>query len=551
MKKITSLFLFFVLFIGNAIGQSSTGNQPKTPREAVKMHLHNLTSPKSKQPSKSIQAFDWSETSFTKEEKIEIAHKLWQIFDAEAIEINYDRISNDPNFIDGDTTNGGQHIYVIAGHLPNIYLIKNKETQEWLYSSNTVKAIPKIFKEEFPLGLHHLASYFHHNFKTGYKFLGLKVFQLIGLLIIIISLLIIYKLCTYLFQKLIGLVIQKFAKARLAAKYIVPVAKPLSLLFVFYLATLFISVLQLPITMGKYLVLSMKAAIPFFAMLVVYKLIDILIAYLEKLAERTESTLDDQLVPLLRKALKVFVIIVGILFVLANFEFDITALLAGLSVGGLALALAAQDLLKNFFGSIMIFLDRPFQVGDWVTASGIDGDIEEVGFRATRIRTFHNSVTYVPNGKLADMVVDNMGLRKYRRYKTYIAVTYDTPPALLNAFVDGLRKIVDTHPDTRKDYYNVYVNTFNNSSIDILFYIFFAVPTWPQELNARHEVNVAIMKLAEELGVRFAFPTQTIHVEDMPEKEPKTPVYGELQDRELKEKVDKFIVAEYSNKPQK
>ena len=132
---------------------------------------------------------------------------------------------------------------------------------------------------------------------------------------------------------------------------------------------------------------------------------------LKRRAEKTVSTLDDQLIPLLRKFLKAVVLVLGAVWILSRLDFNVTALLAGVSLGGLAFALAAQDTLKNMFGSLLIFLDKPFQVGDWIQADSIDGTVEEVGFRSTRVRTFANSVIYVPNGKLSDMMVNNMGMR--------------------------------------------------------------------------------------------------------------------------------------------
>lgn len=543
MKKILIL-LSLCVFVFGSYAQSKKVYKLRTPKDAVKLHLDNVTI--RNDVDAALQAFDWTDSKLTDKQKYDIARHLLQIFDGEGFEVNTDKISDNPNYV--DSSSHGEYIFHVMPQYPNIYLLRSEKDSLWRYSAKTVASIPKIYKRVYPMGLHHFADYFQKNFKNQYKILGLKIYQLIGLLIILIVLFLFHKILTFLFQKFILFVLARLAKAKLAVKYIVPVAKPLSLLMVFYIAMLLVPVLQLPIKAGAYVIVSLKASIPFFAMIVVYKLVDILIAYLEKLAEKTDSTLDDQLVPLLRKALKVFVIIVGILFILANFNFDITALLAGLSVGGLALALAAQDLLKNFFGSIMIFMDRPFQVGDWVTASGIDGDIEEVGFRATRIRTFHNSVTYVPNGKLADMVVDNMGMRRYRRYKTMISITYDTAPEIMDVYVEGLRKIVENHPNTRKDSYHVYVNSFAGSSIDILFYIFFEVPDWGQELKARHEVNLAIVKLADQLGVRFAFPTQTVHVEDFPEKKSLTPEPTNDTQDALRGKVDKFIAEEYQSK---
>jgi MscS family membrane protein len=265
--------------------------------------------------------------------------------------------------------------------------------------------------------------------------------------------------------------------------------------------------------------------LPFFATFVVFRLVDVFALYLEKLAGKSDSNLENNVVPLIRKVLRVFVIIIGVLVILQSIGVNITALLAGISIGGLALALAAQDTLKNLFGSLMIFIDKPFSVGHWITSGDIDGTVEEVGFRSTRVRTFRNSLTYVPNGKLADSTIDNHGLRKYRRLKMHIALTYDTPPDLIEVFVEGLRKIVDRHPNTRKDFYIIEFNEMGDFALKILFYIFFAVPTWPEELKARHEVLIEIVRLAEKLGVRFAFPTQTLHMENFPEKRSQTPQY--------------------------
>jgi MscS family membrane protein len=268
-----------------------------------------------------------------------------------------------------------------------------------------------------------------------------------------------------------------------------------------------------------------------------FKLVDVLAAYFHKLATKTESTLDDQLVPLLRKTFKAFVILVGTLFILRDgLNLDIIPFLTGLSIGGLAIALAAQDTIKNFFGSVMIFIDKPFQVGDWITSGEIDGTVEEVGFRSSRIRTFRNSLMYVPNGKIADAILDNHGLRQYRRFYTTLTITYDTPPELIEEFVKGLQEIVLAHPKTRKDAFNIYFNNLSPYSQDIMFYIFFEVPTWPEELAARHEILIQIVKLANSLRVKFAFPTQTLHMDGFPENKSDQNKLTQFVQEELKKK---------------
>ncbi len=243
-----------------------------------------------------------------------------------------------------------------------------------------------------------------------------------------------------------------------------------------------------------------------------YKLVDIVAEYLGEKASHTETRYDDLLVPLIRKSLKVFIVAFGLVFIADNLDVDITSLLAGLGLGGLAFALAAQDMVKNLFGSLTVLLDRPFQVGDWVKIGDLEGTVEEVGFRSSRIRTFYNSMITMPNANLISTAVDNLGARSYRRWKATLSLTYDTPPEKLDAFCEGVRELVRQHPHTRKDYFHVYANHFGAASLDVLLYVFFVTADWGKELQARHRLFLDILRLASEVGVEFAFPTQTLHV---------------------------------------
>jgi MscS family membrane protein len=254
----------------------------------------------------------------------------------------------------------------------------------------------------------------------------------------------------------------------------------------------------------------------FMVLLILLKVVDIAVLYIRMATHKKENRLDDQLVPIFKNLVQILIIGAVIIQVFRIFQIDITAIIAGLSIGGLALALAAKDTAQNLFGSVTLFLDRPFQVGDWISFEDVDGTVEEIGIRATRIRTFANSLVYVPNGKLANLNLNNYGLRHYRRFNTKISVTYDTPPELIEEFVKGLRQIVKEHPNTRKDYFEVHLNDFAPSSLDILFYIFFEVPSWSEELKSKHEVMLSVVRLAKEMGVKFAFPSSSIYIEQMP-----------------------------------
>ncbi len=248
-----------------------------------------------------------------------------------------------------------------------------------------------------------------------------------------------------------------------------------------------------------------------------YRLVDVVCVWLLKAAQRTESKMDDLLVPLVRKTLKIFVVVFGIVFVAGQLGIDVTSMLLGLGIGGVAFAFAAKDTVENFFGSITVLLDRPFMIGDWVVVEGVEGTVEEVGFRSTRIRTFHNSLVTVPNAAFIRAKVDNYGKRLKRRIKCFISVTYDTPPAKIEAFCEGIRELVLRHPYTAKDFYHVYLNQFAASSLDILLYVFVKTPDWATELRERERLLLDIVRLSKHLGVEFAYPTQTLHVGALPE----------------------------------
>ena len=244
----------------------------------------------------------------------------------------------------------------------------------------------------------------------------------------------------------------------------------------------------------------------------IYRIVDIFHLFLMEKAKRTANRFDDLLVPMLTKSLKAFVIIIGIIFAADNLNIDVSSLLAGLGLGGLAFALAAKDLLGNFFGSLTVLLDRPFQIGDWVLIDDVEGMVETVGFRSTRIRTFYNSLITLPNATLTNTKIDNMGARRYRRMKTQLGLTYDTPPEKIEAFCEGIRTLVLLHPYMRKDYYQIFFNEYNASSLGILVYVFWETPDWNMELRERHRFLLDILRLAKKLQVEFAYPTQTLYL---------------------------------------
>jgi MscS family membrane protein len=243
-----------------------------------------------------------------------------------------------------------------------------------------------------------------------------------------------------------------------------------------------------------------------------YRLVDVGCGYLQSRAAATHTKFDDVLVPLVRRTLKLFVAILGAVYLASKWTDDLWGVVAGLGVGSIAVAFAARDTIENLFGTFTVLLDKPFELGDWILVGEIEGTVEEVGFRSTRIRTFYNSVISVPNRTFVTSEVDNMGRRRYRRIRTMLSLTYDTPPEKIEAFCAGVRRIVQSHPYTRKDYYHVYLNALGAHSLDVLLYAFVECPDWGTELREKHRLFADVLRLAERLEVDFAFPTQTLHV---------------------------------------
>ena len=192
---------------------------------------------------------------------------------------------------------------------------------------------------------------------------------------------------------------------------------------------------------------------------------------------------------------------------------NVTALIAGVSIGGLALALAAQDTVKNLIASALIFVDKPFQIGDYVIAGGQEGTIVEVGFRSTRIQQVDTSIITIPNGTIANMPITNLGVRQSRLFNIMIGVTYDTPPEKIEAYIGQLKELVLNHPRTKNEPFYVHLREMAGSSINIMFRCYIDTTAFPEELQIKEEIYLEIIRIAQQLGVNFAFPSQSIYIE--------------------------------------
>lgn len=213
------------------------------------------------------------------------------------------------------------------------------------------------------------------------------------------------------------------------------------------------------------------------------------------------------LVPLIRSVAKFVMFFVGIVLIANLFSFNLTGLLAGLGIGGLALALAAKDTIENLFGSLTVLVDKPFKVGDFISIEGVSGIVENIGLRSTRLRTPENSLLTVPNSKLISMIVDNLGARKFFRTRISIGITYETPLEKLEQFCESMRELLRNHSSVRADF-SVHFNEFASSSLNILIQAYFLASSPAAHLVKQEEFFLNIMRLAKHLGIEFAYPVQ-------------------------------------------
>lgn len=377
----------------------------------------------------------------------------------------------------------------------------------WLFSKDTVEAAARmrtVLEEKGRISTLPVPYWLEWHFLlSGIQWAGLV---LLALLAYVVGRAVVLSLRGLLRRSLSG---QKFGMEIEEQK---AALRPLGFLVASIIFWAVLPILELPSGLLVISAVVIKLVGASAAVLSAYRFSDVMALYLSNTATGTETKFDDMLVPLARRTLKAVITVLGLLFVAQNLDIEVWSLFAGFSVVGAMVALAGQDLVKNFFGSLTVLVDQPFSVGDWISVEGIEGVVEDVGFRSTRIRTFYDSVISLPNSRLITAHVDNFGARSYRRYSKKIPVAFDTPPEKVEAFCEGIRELIRRHPYTRKDSFQVWLNDFSEFSLQILLYVFFRCPDWNVELRERHRLILDIFRLARSLEVEIPYPASQVHL---------------------------------------
>lgn len=343
--------------------------------------------------------------------------------------------------------------------------------------------------------------------------LGIEFIRFLISFVIILGTLFVRKL----FDRYLGKKLRKWA-AKTEFKYddllLDAILPPVS---AFILTTgLFFAVIQLGIAREPYDITgfasrAFKVALSVIATWMVYRLGDLFSEILRTAFAKTDTELADQFAPLARQSVRILVVVVGAILIIQNLGYSVSSLLAGLGIGGLAVALAAQDTLANFFGTIVMFTDRPFKIGDWVQFKTVDGDVESIGLRTTRIRTWSKSLVVVPNKMLTSEIIENWSAMPKRRVKMTIGVTYDSPPGKVAELVNRIRTLLVEDEGVDQEYMLVNFTGFGPSSLDLFIYYFTKSTVWAEYLDVRERINLKIMKAVESLDLSFAFPSTTIY----------------------------------------
>jgi len=243
-----------------------------------------------------------------------------------------------------------------------------------------------------------------------------------------------------------------------------------------------------------------------------YRAVDIFTEPLRNATQKIHNNVTDELADFVIKTLKFIVIAMAFVTVMQEFGYNISGFVASLGLGGLAFALAAKDSAANLFGSLVIFSDKPFNRGDWIKTPDVEGTIEEIGVRSTKVRTFDQALVTVPNAVLANSAIVNWSKMEKRRIKMKIGLEYSTTTSQMKKILDDIRIYLKSRSDLDQDTMFIHFTDFDESSLGVFCYFFTKTTKWGEWLAIKEEINLELMKIVEENGSAFAFPSRTIYM---------------------------------------
>ncbi len=326
----------------------------------------------------------------------------------------------------------------------------------------------------------------------------------------------VYLFRKFLVQKILALLLKITHKTRidLDTFLIMAFENPLRLFFV--ALGIYFALVYLPLNVETNVLISrlFRSAVVIFISLGLWNLVGLYSDSAEGTGNLASFKIDKILVPFLSRVLKFIIVVLALSVILQEWDYDINGLIAGLGLGGLAFALAAQQTLANLFGGIVIITDKPFSIGDWILTPNVEGIVEDINFRSTKIRTFTQAVVTVPNATLANDPVTNWSRMDKRRLTFTLGVSYSTPREKLEKCINDIREMLQNHPDIHQDTIFVNFDSYGDSSLNIFLYFFTKTTVWKEFLQVKEDVNLKIMSILEDEGISVAFPSTSVYFEN-------------------------------------
>jgi len=309
----------------------------------------------------------------------------------------------------------------------------------------------------------------------------------------------------------------KKTKNTLDDAIITAIEPPLRLFFVVIGLYIMVFVLILPDELENFSGHFFHSIHAFTIFWALYRIADIFTVFVSEHQGKISNRFSADLALFFIKAVKLILIIMGFVVVVQEWGYNFTGFLASLGLGGLAFALAAKDTAANLFGSLVIFSDKPFDVGDWIQTPHVEGTVENIGIRSTRVRTFAKALVAVPNASLANSAITNWSRMTMRRIKMTVGLTYDTNSTQMQNILTQIRQMLKDDPDIDDKTILINFTDFQDSALGIFCYFFTKTTNWQEYLMVRERMNLNIMKIVEDNKATFAFPSQSVYIETMPD----------------------------------
>jgi len=294
--------------------------------------------------------------------------------------------------------------------------------------------------------------------------------------------------------------------------------KPITFLFILLGLNFALSVLTIDSSIKEVISNILRSGFIIIIFWSILNLLTHLAENIHKVTDKFGNKISHDVANFIVKSLRFFILIIGFIAILQEWGYNVSGFLASLGLVGMAFALAAKDTAANLFGSLVIFTDKPFKVGDWIKTPQVEGTIETVGIRSTRVRTFAQALVTVPNATLANSAILNWSRMGKRRIKMNLGLTYDTPASKVESIIVDIKTMLQNHPDIHQETMHVYFSEFAASSLNIFCYYFTATTNWGEFMRVREDTYFQIMKIIELHNAEFAFPTQTLHINNENEK---------------------------------